>query len=99
LRDGIIAQAVAADPNRITLIQSDGHFRPRLCVLGLLVSVFVCRYWQDGKSNPRWILTPVSRHLHATFTSKLRQVIWTALVSRFSHRAASRNLPENTDSG
>jgi DNA invertase Pin-like site-specific DNA recombinase len=61
LRDGIIAQAVATEPNRITIIQSDGHFRPRLRVLGLLVSVFVCRYWQDGEGNPRWILNPIPK--------------------------------------
>lgn len=61
LRDGIIAQAVATDPSRITLVQSDRHFRPRLRVLGLLVSVLVCRYLQDNASNPRWTLSPVPR--------------------------------------
>jgi DNA invertase Pin-like site-specific DNA recombinase len=59
LRDQIIAQVVATDPNRITVIQSDGHFRPRLRVLGLLVSVFVCRCSQNDGNEPRWILNPV----------------------------------------
>jgi hypothetical protein len=59
LRDQIIALAVSADRNRITVIQSDGHFRPRLRILGLLVSVFVCRCSQNGEGNLRWVLTPV----------------------------------------
>ncbi|MGB9071113.1 MAG: hypothetical protein WCC22_00450 [Terriglobales bacterium] len=59
LRDEIIAQVVATDPSRITVIQNDGHFRPRLRVLGLLVTVFVCRCSQNGENEPRWILNPV----------------------------------------
>jgi DNA invertase Pin-like site-specific DNA recombinase len=59
LRDQIIAQVVATDPNRITVIQSDRHFRPRLRVLGVPVSVFICRCSQNGENEPRWILNPV----------------------------------------
>ena len=59
LRDQIIAQVVATDPNRITLIQSDGHFRPRLRMLGLLVSVFLCRCSPNDESELRWIFNPV----------------------------------------
>jgi DNA invertase Pin-like site-specific DNA recombinase len=55
LRDQIIAQVVATDPNRITVIQNDGHFRPRLRVSGRVMSVFLCRYKQIGKVH-RWIL-------------------------------------------
>lgn len=55
LRDQLIAQIVATDPNGITVIQSDGHFRPRLRVSGRLVSVFLCRNKQFGEVH-RWIL-------------------------------------------
>jgi DNA invertase Pin-like site-specific DNA recombinase len=59
LRDRVITEAVAAHPNRITVRQSDGHFRPRLYILGLQVSVYLCRFWLDGQNKPRWILNPV----------------------------------------
>jgi DNA invertase Pin-like site-specific DNA recombinase len=61
LRDQVIAQAIAAHTTRITVSQSDGHFRARLRVLGLLVSVFLCRFWEDGEGRPRWILNTVAR--------------------------------------
>jgi DNA invertase Pin-like site-specific DNA recombinase len=60
LRDQIIAQVVATDPNRITVIQRDGHFRPRLRVSGLLVSVFLCRCLQIGGRH-RWVLHRIPR--------------------------------------
>ena len=43
LRDQLIAQIVATNPKKISVVQLDGHFRPRLHVSGLRVSVFVCR--------------------------------------------------------
>ena len=58
LRDQVISQVLAIDPNHITVIQGDGHFRPRLRILGLLVSVFICRCFHNGESN-RWVLNPV----------------------------------------
>ncbi len=55
LRDEIIAQVVATDPERITVTQRDGHFRPRLRVSGLSVSVFLCRCLHISGRN-RWVL-------------------------------------------
>ena len=65
LRDEIIAQVVATDPNRITVIQSDGHFRPRLRVSGRLISVFLCRHKRIGEVH-RWILNRPSRERNRT---------------------------------
>jgi len=60
LRDQVIAQVIATDPNRITLIQRDGHFRPRLRVSGLMVSVFVCRCLHISGRN-RWVLHRIAK--------------------------------------
>lgn len=61
LRDQVIAEAIAAHPNRITAHQRDRHFRQRLRISGLRISVFLCRFWLDAENKPRWILTPVRR--------------------------------------
>lgn len=63
LRDQIIAQVVATDPNRITVTQRDGHFRPRLRVSGLMVSVLLCRCRQVSGRN-RWVLHRIPREQH-----------------------------------
>lgn len=61
LRDRVIAEALIAHPNQITVSRRDGHFRQRLRIFGLRVSIFLCRSWPDRESRPRWILTPVPR--------------------------------------
>lgn len=61
LRDQLLAQIVATDPNRIAIIQPDRHFRPKLRVSSLLVSVFLCRCVPKGQIEPKWILNPVPR--------------------------------------
>jgi DNA invertase Pin-like site-specific DNA recombinase len=56
LRDQILAEIVATHPNHITVVQRDGHFRPRLRVSGRLVSVYLCRNKQYGDVH-RWVLS------------------------------------------
>jgi len=60
LRDHIVAQVVATDPGLIGVFQPDCHFRPRLRIFGLLVSIYVCRALEK-RSNLRWILSTVRR--------------------------------------
>ena len=61
LRDQLIAQIVATNPKQISVVQIDGHFRPRLHVSGLRVSVFVCRCAPEKANRLKWILNSVSR--------------------------------------
>jgi DNA invertase Pin-like site-specific DNA recombinase len=60
LRDQIIAEVVASDPKHITVVQSDGHVRPRLRISGRMVSVFLCRCLQISGRN-RWVLHRIPR--------------------------------------
>jgi DNA invertase Pin-like site-specific DNA recombinase len=61
IRTQFVQQVIATDPTRISLVQPDGHFRPRFRVLGLLVSLYVCRCSPRRDGQLRWLLSPVRR--------------------------------------
>ena len=61
LRDQTVRQIIATNPKRIAIVQPDGHWRPRLRVMGLLVSLYVCRCTEDDDGEFRWILNSVPR--------------------------------------
>jgi DNA invertase Pin-like site-specific DNA recombinase len=61
IRDQVIAQIVATDPNRIRVVQPDGHWRPKLRAGKKLISVYVCGCLHDADGDPRWVLNAVSR--------------------------------------
>lgn len=61
IRDQTIRQVIATDPARISLVQQDGHFRPRFRVFGLLVSVHLCRCLRRRDGQAYWFLRTVRR--------------------------------------
>jgi DNA invertase Pin-like site-specific DNA recombinase len=61
LRDQVLKKILATTPELISVVQPDGHWRPRLRIAGELVSVYVCRHSNSKSGEARWILNPVVR--------------------------------------
>jgi hypothetical protein len=61
MRTQIVRQVIATDPTRITLVQPDGHFRPRFRVSGLLVSLYLCGCSSRRDGQLCWLLNTVRR--------------------------------------
>ena len=61
MRSQIVQQIIRTDPTRIALVQPDGHFRPRFRVLGVLVSLYLCRCSSQSNGQLYWIINPIGR--------------------------------------
>jgi hypothetical protein len=62
VRDQLVADLVANSRGKISIVQPDGHWRPRLRLPNRsLVSLYVCPSFRNRDAERRWCLNPVSR--------------------------------------
>src|SRR5216684_1276576 len=60
VRDQLIAELVGASRRKISIVQPDGHWRPRLRLPNRsIVSVYVCPSFRNRDGACRWSLNPV----------------------------------------
>jgi hypothetical protein len=60
LRDNLIGEIVASSEGKISVIQPDGHWRPRLRLpAGLTVSIYLCPRMRTQGGEERWILNAI----------------------------------------
>ncbi len=64
MRDEIVRQIIAIDPNHISICKPNGHYRARLLVLGRLVSIYLCRCRVDKNGQLCWPFLVVRRERH-----------------------------------
>ena len=62
VRDQLIADLVGGSRRKISIVQPDGHWRPRLRLPNRsMISVYVCPSFRNRDGARRWALNPVSR--------------------------------------